>query len=128
MGRVDQWSETLRLGQLPKEERKAISKVVTVKGGGTFEHASVCTAEIGAMLVCFEEHEWDTTTCMKEIHAMHGCVDLHKNDPVRAAAARATGGPRRSGPPTPGRPPRSRTAPLPPPTPAPLARRTPRCS
>jgi hypothetical protein len=128
MGRVDQWSETLRLGQLPKEERKAISKVVTVKGGGTFEHASVCTAEIGAMLVCFEEHEWDTTTCMKEIHAMHGCVDLHKNDPVRAAAAALRRGGLAAAAPL--HLAASTLTPRTPPTPhaRPLARRTPRCS
>ena len=85
MGRIDVWSETMRLGQLPKEERKAISKVVSIKGN-SFDHTSVCTREIWDMVACFESNSWDTLKCMPQINEMQGCVELHKRDPVRAPA------------------------------------------
>ena len=58
----------------------------SVQSGG-FDHTSVCTDEIGAMLKCFETKEWDTQECVPEINEMYGCVDLHKYDPVSGAFA-----------------------------------------
>ena len=70
-------------GQLPKEERKAINKDVhkDVRKGG-FDNTAVCLGEIGAMLSCFEKHDFETQPCHVEIDTMYACVDLHKNDPV----------------------------------------------
>jgi hypothetical protein len=73
----------VRFGELGKEERKAINKVVNraqLKSG--FDHTPVCTQEIGDMLSCFEANTWNTQPCTKEITAMHACVEGHKDDSV----------------------------------------------
>ena len=69
-------------GQLPKEERKAINKVVhkDVRRGG-LDGATVCVEEIGMMLLCFERADWETQPCAGEIETMYACVDAHKHDP-----------------------------------------------
>ena len=75
---------SVSFGQLPKEERKAITKVVHPEVlKGSFEHAAICTSEIGSMLACFDAKDWETAECKEEIRLMQACVQRHKKDPVR---------------------------------------------
>ena len=50
---------------------------------GSFEHAAICTSEIGSMLACFDAKDWETAECKEEIRLMQACVQRHKKDPVR---------------------------------------------
>jgi len=70
----------VRFGELPKVERKVLSKMTNK--AASFDHTAICTEEIGAMLVCFEAHAWDTVPCKPEVDKMDACVELHKLDPV----------------------------------------------
>ncbi len=71
----------VRFGELPKEERKAINKVINRQVMKGFDHTHICNKEIGAMLACFEAHSWETAPCVPQIETMYGCVEEHKNDP-----------------------------------------------
>ncbi len=71
----------MRFGQLPKEERKAINKVVNRQVTKGADHTHICNKEIGSMLACFEASNWDTVPCLPQIEAMYACVDEHKDDP-----------------------------------------------
>lgn len=74
-----------------------------------FDHVSVCTSEIGAMLLCFEQFDFEVGVtpffldcsrctaflfeqkpekCKKEIGVLHGCMDLHAQDPDPKSLAR----------------------------------------
>jgi hypothetical protein len=70
----------VRFGELPKVERKVITKFSRVGGG--FDHTSICTSEIAAMLRCFQTSQWSTAACTPEVKAMETCVEEHKGDPV----------------------------------------------
>jgi hypothetical protein len=84
MGKKHAFSGGCSIGDLPAVERKAIQKSVNRKFlTSDFDHASICTEEIGAMLLCFEKSDFERTEeCMPEINELHACQDLHKNDPV----------------------------------------------
>jgi hypothetical protein len=71
----------VRFGELPKVERKAITKVVNRSVTAGFDHTHICNGEIATMLQCFEAHAWDTAPCMAEIDTMHACVEVHRDDP-----------------------------------------------
>ncbi len=71
----------VRFGDLPKEERKAVNKVVNRQVMKGFDHTHICNKEIGGMLACFESHNWETAPCLPQIEAMYACVETHKDDP-----------------------------------------------
>lgn len=73
----------VRFGDLPKVERKVLTKMLDKSGSAGFEHTAICTEEIGSMLSCFEANAWSTATCTPEISRMETCVQMHKDDPVR---------------------------------------------
>ena len=76
------WSDKVRFGDLPKEEKKVVSKIFNaskLRGG---DSSNVCAREISLMLTCFEGNEWETAPCQPQINEMYQCVELHKNDPV----------------------------------------------
>ncbi len=79
----------MRIGQLSKEERKAVNKAANKEVmRGSFDHTHICNQEIGSMLTCFEANAWDTAPCLGEIRAMYDCVDEHKDDPDPKVLAR----------------------------------------
>ncbi len=71
----------VRFGDLPKEERKAVNKVVNRQVMKGFDHTHICNKEIGGMLACFESHNWETAPCLPQIESMYACVETHKDDP-----------------------------------------------
>ena len=89
MGKQDYiFSDNVRFGQLPKVERKVITKMTNRSALRGLEHTSICTGEIGAMLGCFEAASWRTGDCLAEIERMHSCVEQHAGDPDPRAMAR----------------------------------------
>lgn len=78
---IDRLVCAVRFGQLPKEERKAINKVMNRQVLSGFDHTHICNHEIGDMLECFSANAWDTLPCAKQIETMYACVEQHKNDP-----------------------------------------------
>lgn len=88
MGKQEyKFSDSTRFGQLPKVERKVITKMTNRGATRGVDHTAVCTGEIGAMLACFEGASWRTGDCLAEIATMHACVEEHKGDPVRVKRA-----------------------------------------
>ena len=72
----------VRFADLSKEERKAVVKTVNKRGtDNSDDHAYVCTEEIGQMLACFKENNWDTAPCQEQVNTMYACVDARKYDP-----------------------------------------------
>ena len=82
------YSDRVREGDLTKEQRKAMNKVVgdRVKKGA-FEHSHVCIAEMGSMLECFEKHEQETEPCGAYIASYQACVKANVGSPDPAKLA-----------------------------------------
>jgi len=117
----NKYTDKVRLGDLPKEERKVVNKVFNANKLKNSENTNACMDEIGAMLTCFEANEWETLPCQPQINEMYACEELHKNDPVSGREGRNGRGGRPPFQP----PPFSSSAPPPAPTPR---CRTPRSS
>jgi len=82
MGKQEyKYSDRVRFGDLPQQERKSINKVVSRQATGGFDNTHICNPEIGGMLACFEANNWDTAPCLPQIEVMYACVEQHKNDP-----------------------------------------------
>jgi hypothetical protein len=83
------WSDRVRFVDLSKEERKAVIKTVNKRGtDNSGDHSYICTQEVGTMLKCFNNNDWETTLCQAEMTAMYDCVDKHKGDPDPKALSR----------------------------------------
>ena len=88
MGKHDyRYTDNVKFGQLPKIERKVITKMTNRKAM-KLDSTSICTSETGTMLLCFEAHDWNTAACLPQIAAMHSCVEEHKHDPDPNVMAR----------------------------------------
>jgi len=89
MGKQDyKWTDNVRFGQLPKVERKVITKMTNKAATKEEDHGAICTSEIGVMLGCFERNSWRTTECWPEIKEMYACTEAHGGDPDPRIMAR----------------------------------------
>jgi hypothetical protein len=71
---------SLSAGELPKEQRKVINKIVNKKLTSGFENTTICVDEISAMLQCFDKNAYNCSNCTSEIAVMQNCVDLHEHE------------------------------------------------
>lgn len=78
----------VRFGELSKEQRKAVNKVVNKSLQESFDDTHICTGEISAMLDCFDANEYDTLPCKEKIDEMYTCVEEHQYDPDPKVLAR----------------------------------------